>query len=161
MKKFYIFFILVTAIAWILVVSIHHKAGKLDVVSNPDQQEKQKGVAKMNSGTDWAIACFAYAHSHQGQFPTDFNQAVAFFPDTNDAASLLASNEFEIVYRGSISNMPDPNNIIVIRDKQGWWNNNTYLKTYIFGDGHVEIHNASETHIEPWETSRLQKTTIQ
>jgi hypothetical protein len=99
------------------------------------------------------MAFIVYADQNQGQCPTSFDQAAAFLPDPGKNETNVAPDEFEIVYRGSLTDLTNASNIIVIRQKEarqsvvdGGW-----LRAYGFADGHSELHQATDGNFGPWE----------
>ncbi len=129
---------------------------------DPIDQQKQEAlvrqqfIAKMGYAKNWMLAFVEYADQHQGQLPMNFDQAVSFLPDTAKDETLLATNQFEIVYQGSWTSLTNLNNVIVLRENEsqpgitGGW-----VRTYGFADGHAEVHKADDGNFEPWEKQHM------
>ena len=99
---------------------------------------KTIAISKMNEAKQLAIGMLAYAHDHQNQFPTSFDQIM---PYLKDAANLQSSSEnFEIVFKGTFTDIANPNTTVIIQEKQPWHTPaNTRARAYGFADGHSEI----------------------
>jgi RNA polymerase sigma factor (sigma-70 family) len=123
-------------------------------------QLKQAGIAKMNFTRRWLMALLLYAEKNQDRLPSRLEEAAPFLPGetqeeaTNQTAVKygLTTDQFELVYQGSIKSLKQPQNIIVIREKQPWdgWAGGQ-ARGYAFADGHSEIHVAQDGNFEPWE----------
>ena len=115
---------------------------------------RQQFIAKMGYSRNWMAAFTQYADKNQGMYPTNFDDAAPFLPDNTKEETMLATNQFEIVYRGPLKAITEPSSILVIRETQstpspggsGGWN-----RTYGFADGHTEVHHESVDNFEAWE----------
>ncbi len=61
-----------------------------------------------------ALAFSLYAQQNQGRCPITFDQAVSFLPDEAKGETNLTPDQFEIVYQGSLMDLTNRANIIVI-----------------------------------------------
>jgi len=124
-------------------------------------QIKEEAMAKMNYGKNSVIGFYQYAAKHDGQFPTNFEDAAAFMPDQVKRQSAVTPDQFEIVFAGKISSLEKPQDIIVLREKEaqnagessdppGRW-----IKTYTFADGHSEIHHESSNNFDDYEKAHM------
>lgn len=126
------------------------------------QEKVRKAVeelagAKMNFTVPWAKAFQAFALAHRGEMPESFDQAVPFIPaEVQSIASSFPTGEFEILFRGSLEDLREPARTIILREKQPFnvQPNGESWRTYLFADGHSEIHIASDGNFEPWERER-------
>ena len=83
------------------------------------QQLHQRAGGKPKDAVIVSSIFLKYAREHQGQFPSSFDQVA---PYLLKEPGLTGTNEFEIVYRGSLeqlTNVPLPS-VAVIRDRQSW-----------------------------------------
>jgi hypothetical protein len=48
---------------------------------DPAEQQKEMGIFKMGYSQEWMKALTLYASQNRGQFPTNLDEALAFFPD--------------------------------------------------------------------------------
>jgi hypothetical protein len=120
------------------------------------EQVKQLAIAKMNNAKYWVLALRQYAGQHDGQFPASFDEAQAFLPEAGKAQALTAASQFEIVYQGSLSELSNPAQTIVIREKTAWQTpDGRWAKGYGFADGHSEIHAEAEANFDAWEAERM------
>jgi RNA polymerase sigma factor (sigma-70 family) len=139
-----------------------------------EEQNRQVAIAKMTYTKAWMLAFFMYSQSNQGRFPTNFNQAVSFWPSdvpgdekgTNtmqpDGSTSgttqygLVPDNYDIVYQGSINTLTNPQSIIVIREKDAWQApDGGWVRAYAFADGHSEIHRADDGNFLPWEQQHM------
>ncbi len=120
-------------------------------------QLKEQAVARMSYGKNWAIGFYQYAEKHQGQFPTNFEQAADFVPDKVKNQSDVTTDQFEIVFQGSPSSLEKPQDIILIREKDAWNAGEgshppgQWSKIYTFADGHSEIHQEPDNNFDAYE----------
>jgi len=120
------------------------------------EQQKELAIAKMNYTKHWMVSFVKYADQHEGQFPTTFEQAAAFMPDEIKGQTNLATDQFEIVYQGSMKDIEQPMKMIVIREKEAWQTSDGgWARDYTFADGHSEIHKADDGNFEPWELQHM------
>jgi RNA polymerase sigma factor (sigma-70 family) len=137
---------------------------------NSIEQQKQVAIGKMRDAKIWVFSLHQYAEEHQRQFPTNFDQVssyldVALKSDLNPGENLRdkqefaqTTNDFEIVYQGSLNEITNWARTIVMREKEPWQGvNGGWNRTYGFADGHTEIHKAEDGNFGPWEAQRLQK----
>jgi hypothetical protein len=116
-----------------------------------DEQRAQEGafmVLQMNTAKTSVLGMIMYAADNQNQFPTNFDQAAAYFGNSPAATNL---NQFEIVYRGSLSNVANPASAIVVRSIQPWMSDGKWTKAYGFADGHAQTHVEASGNFDEWE----------
>ncbi len=103
------------------------------------------------------LAFHLYAFDHQDLFPRNFDQVASFLPDAGTQTN-LTPEQFEIVYRGSLSEITNLRNVIVIRQKQAWQSyDGKRYRAYGFADGHSEIRSEADGKLEHWEAQHRQK----
>src|SRR6266550_413997 len=85
----------------------------------------------------WAVR--KYARDHQDEFPTNFDQAAAYFYKESPAPQ---TSEFELVYQGSrkeLSNVPEQA-IALIRERQSWQTpGGKWARIYVMAGGDVKV----------------------
>jgi hypothetical protein len=102
------------------------------------------------------MAFHMYADQHQGQFPTNFDQALAYLPAEYKLRTDIDPGQFEIVYQGPLSGMTNPQDMIVIRQREAWQApDGSWRKVYGFADGHSQIHSEPDGNFERWEKQYL------
>ena len=143
---------------------------------------KTIGIAKLNYGKHWALAFVLYAQEHGGRVPATLDEAASFFgkPDTNhltstlfDPASLsftvttgaadaptttvIRPDQYEITYQGLLDEVANPAMTIILREKEPFQalHRPGLARTYVFADGHSEIHLAPDGDFTAWERERL------
>ncbi len=102
----------------------------------------------------WGNAWTAYADQNHGQLPTSFAQARPFLPEGVPMENDPVPSQFDIVYQGSLSNLENPRQIVVLRQKEGVQTPGkaNWLRAYLFADGHSEIQSAADGNFEAWES---------
>jgi len=102
----------------------------------------------------WGYAWTACAGQNHGQLPTSFEQARPFLPEGVPMENDLVPSQFEIVYQGSLSNLGNPRQIVVLRQREAVQTPGqaNWLRTYLFADGHVEIQSTPDGNFEAWES---------
>jgi hypothetical protein len=127
-------------------------------------QLKDETNARSRAAKDFLLAFILYAMDNQNQFPASFDQAVRYFPDafnadpvSGDLAEFIqATNQFEIVYRGSRDALTNAGNVMVLRERQArQWPDGKWSKVYGFADGHSETHSEAEGNFDIWEKQRI------
>jgi RNA polymerase sigma factor (sigma-70 family) len=132
----------------------------------------------------WLHESMFFAHEHGGQYPTGFAQMGTNMPISIPASSVggtITTDQFEIVYRGTVSALTNVattdvllektgkvwkfdrssnangTTAIILREKEAWDAGATsqpphqWAKTYAFSDGHVEIHYEAENNFDDYE----------
>ena len=123
---------------------------KADLDADP---AKQAAMEKMNDAKLLVLGLIMYAEENQKQLPADFNQTSNYLANAN--LSVTDLNQFELVLHGSLTNVTDPSETIAVREKQAWFNNGNWSKTYGFADGHVIVHAEAGGNFDAWEKQRL------
>jgi RNA polymerase sigma factor (sigma-70 family) len=129
-------------------------------VKTPIQLGELK-TAKIDFNRDMLVSFYKYSEQHNGQFPTNFDDAAPFLDDATKKQIKVSSDEFEIVFTGSPSSITNPQDIIVLREKDafstetipnphGGWD-----KVYGFLDGHVEVRNEPENDFTAFENTHM------
>jgi RNA polymerase sigma factor (sigma-70 family) len=117
--------------------------------------------ARMNYVTGWFYAFISFAQKNGLKIPETFEQAAEFYPEKwASVMSAFDQNKFEIVYRGSLEDIPETARTIIVREKAPFANPSKagYLRTYLFADGHSELHSSPDGNFEAWEKDRLVAT---
>ncbi|HXR06389.1 MAG TPA: sigma-70 family RNA polymerase sigma factor [Candidatus Acidoferrum sp.] len=137
------------------------KAAAADAKPKSPLRQTAEAMTKLNYSKELNLAFLLYADKNQHQFPTNFDQAAPFLgPDGTNRIS-LASDQFEIVYHGSMDAITNPGNAILIREKQPRQSNGNWSRVYGFADGHSEIHGSPDGNFEEWESQHLATPTGQ
>jgi len=136
-----------------------------NVIQNPSRpnetdvdQSGETARFKMNNSKQFLLSMILFANDNEKQFPTNFDQVAPYFD--SDATRTNLDN-WEIVYRGSLTNIADPAATIVIRESQPWLYNGKWAKTYGFADGHSELHIEPDGHFETYEQQHIIPPTAQ
>jgi hypothetical protein len=102
-------------------------------------QVKEERIAKMRFGHQWAGAFLFYADKNGGQFPTSFEQAASFIPAGYKPEANVSSDQFEIVYQGSLP-LPNSGEVVVLREKEPWQDSDgKWCKVYGLADGSSQV----------------------
>jgi hypothetical protein len=133
-----------------------------DEPSEQDDEELRAfetiSIARMNYAKGWGIAFMMFSQKNGGLMPENFEQAAKFYPEKwASVMSAFDPDKFEIAFRGSLKEIAQPARTIIAREKEPFPNLRQpgSARTYLFADGHTEIHSASDGNFEPWEKERL------
>ncbi len=138
-------------------------SGTTTPISLAQQQEINRtiGLAKLNVTKSWGLALFRYAQANNGKMPAGFAEAAAYLPETPPELtwinSLTGAQDFEIMYRGSLNDLTEPAKTIIVRETTpfDFDSSGGAKRTYLFADGHSEVHRAADGNFEPWEHDRM------
>ena len=118
------------------------------------EQAKQIGIAKLNLLKQWGLAMIMYADDNGDQLPTTFAAARNYLGKAGDATPILTEDQLEITYQGKLSDIANPAQTILMREKEPVIANGKLCRGYLFADGHSEIHTAPDGNFAPWELER-------
>ncbi len=128
---------------------------------NGPVQLKEATVAKLSFNKDLLVSFYRYSEQHSGQFPTNFDDAAPFLDDTAKNQTKVSSDEFEIVFTGSPTSVTNPQDIIMLREKDAYSTANTanpkggWAKIYGFVDGHVIVQSEPENDFTAFENAHM------
>ena len=117
------------------------------------QDEHARIIQQVNISRQAVLAMILYANDNQNQFPTNFDQAAAYLGNSPETATNL--NNFEIVYRGSLANVANPSEAILVRSSQPAMVNGKWTKVYGFVDGHSVTHSDPNGNFDDWEKQHV------
>jgi prepilin-type processing-associated H-X9-DG protein len=126
----------------------------------PKMEFKEMAVRRMQAANIWGIAFYQYADANGGKLPATVAEASRFIsPDLVQALAAdggVSGEGFEIVFQGSINEIENPSEAIIMRDKEPFYRkaDGSVQRTYLFADGHTEIHSAADGALEGWEEER-------
>lgn len=126
---------------------------------DPDPERaaaKQRGIARLNYAKGWGLALVQFANANNGLMPARLADAGHLFPAEAESAELTA-DQFEIVYKGALKDLAEPAKTIIVREKEPWatLRRPGASRTYLFADGHSEIHYAADGTFDQWEQEHL------
>lgn len=121
-------------------------------------QARELAMAKMNFSKSWMLACILFAEDNKGMMPTNFDQAFSLVPDQAKHLTNVTTEQFELMYNGSLRSLTNPSQTILLREKvpvpapgaKGW------VRAYGFADGHSELHRSEDGNFDEWESSKIQ-----
>ncbi len=123
------------------------------------RMENSLAIARMSYVKYWGLAFMLYSAEHGDRFPDSFEQAAKYFPPEQAAlASAFSTDKYEIMLPGASRDVQHPEKVILVREKEPWPNPNSTgtARTYLFADGHSEIHSAPDGDYTAWEKERIQ-----
>lgn len=115
-------------------------------------------VARLNAGKTWGQALLGYAEENDGLVPESLDQAASFLPENlADRMGSFAADKYEMLYQGSLRDLSAPAQTLVLREKEAMPNFREpgFARTYVFADGHSEVHSSPDGKFEEWEKARL------
>ncbi len=139
-------------------------SGSSSPAITPAQQQEIRrtiGLAKLNFTRAWGLAIFRYAEANDGKLPPAFAEAGPFLPqmptELDWISGLTGAQDFEIVYHGSLKDISEPAKTIIVRETQpfDFDPEGGAKRTYLFADGHSEVHRAADGNFEAWEQERM------
>lgn len=120
----------------------------------PEELERKFAIQQINNAKRGVLGIVMFSGDNQQQFPTNFDQLAPFFTDP-DLLPTLRTN-FEFTYQGSMKDIANPSQTIVLRGTQPWQNpDGKWAKAYAFADGHAEVHSTPDGNFTDWENQRL------
>jgi hypothetical protein len=138
-----------------------NRLGPLEAETYDKEDWENLVCAKMDYIAGWAAAVLRFANQNGGRCPETLDQAVHFYPA--DYAWLLPvfdTERFEIVYHGSLNDLRDPPNVILVRERvpsivlrlAPHWQ-----KGYIYGNGESGMVSGfqSTDEFQMYESQRL------
>lgn len=122
-------------------------------VETDKEELKRVGILKMNYMKSWALAAFQFSEAHGGVLPKNFEDIASQVPQDAQFAE-LKPEQFEFTFHGRIDSLGDPGRYFIAREKDAFAMRTArgYARTYVFADGHSEIHTTPDGNFEKWET---------
>lgn len=113
-----------------------------------DDQHEPFWLGRLKDSRNLAAMLIIYADAHNHQLPENAEDLAPYskeFP-------LTGTNQFEIVYHGSLNDIKDPGETIIVRDAQPHRTpDNQWSKVYGFADGHSQHRVEPYGHFETYE----------
>lgn len=126
------------------------RVAQADQPADALEQQKRMAIDKMADAKRYVLGFRMFADDNQGAFPTNFDQVSAYFRDSSSAPS--GTNDFEIVYRGSLDGLTNAGSVILVREWLAWRTaDGKWAKVYGFADGHSEVHTDREGNFAAYE----------
>ena len=126
-----------------------------DKPDDPAEAEfMEETQVRVNHMKQWGLSFLLYAQDHEDRVPESFEQAAGI----QDSEALLEfTNQFEIVYRGTLQGVVDPGKTLFFRELQARQSpSGEWVKVYGLADGSTVTHTeADEEAFEAWEKERL------
>ena len=120
------------------------------------EEDRQWAIGGMNYSKQWLLAFHMFASENRDSFPGSFDEAQPFLPKAAQAETNFTTGQFEILYRGPISNITSPALTVVLRQKQARQNQGgRWSRTYGFADGHCEVASSSDGNYDDWEKQHI------
>lgn len=116
---------------------------------------RELALVRMNYARNWGLAFMLYAEANGGMMPERLDDAAAFLGETGSGGH-FDPDQFELLYHGPLKDLKDSARSIVLREKEAVSNPERpgWARTYLFADGHTEIHHSEDGNYEPWEKER-------
>jgi RNA polymerase sigma factor (sigma-70 family) len=121
----------------------------------PTPEQQQAVETRMNYGKSAIMFCMMQTRTNQGRFPSDFGQVAASLPEQMKSEADPSGDGFELLYHGAfktLTTMSNPQDVIVIRQKQPTQYGNRWAKVYVCADGHCEVHTQADSDFAAWES---------
>ncbi len=122
--------------------------------AEPTAEQQSEVQTRMNFGKSAIMSCMMQSRTNQGLFPSDFAHATATLPEQMRSEADPTGDGFELLYHGAfktLTTMTNPQDVIVIRQKQPTPYGNQWAKVYVCADGHCEVHTQADSDFAAWE----------
>jgi RNA polymerase sigma factor (sigma-70 family) len=117
--------------------------------------ERLAAMDKMSHAKQYVLGMIMYATDNEDQLPASFDALVAPYFGGDSSPYLTNLSRFEMVVRGSLTNIASPMSTIVVREREAAFLNGRWVKVYGFADGHAELKSEPPEGFEAWEKSRM------
>ena len=137
--------------------------GAFSVVSDSNSEEYAiqlykiaagKGNRKTGDARNLGSAVRKYAREHQGEFPSNLEDAAAYFYEDQEPPQ---TSEFEMIYQGSLkelTNVPQQG-VALIRQRQAWPTPlGKWARIYVMAGGDLNVVE-SDDNFQSWEASHI------
>lgn len=136
-----------------------------DVREEALERKRQMGMARLNYTKQWMLALHLYESEHGGM-PANLTESGGYFGEAmaadssqidTEAYRQLTPEQFELIYRGSLNEVAEPDRTIVLREKQAWPDpdGQGWRRAYGFADGHSEVRYSPDGDFTAWEADRM------
>lgn len=129
---------------------VAHEEEDADEDSDP---QRQLAIAKMNDAKQLVLGLLMHAADNQNRLPTDLSQTTNCW--ANAEHKLSGTNDFELVLQGSLVGITNPASTLAVREREAYWVNGKWIKTYGFADSHSEIKVEPLEGFEAWEREHI------
>lgn len=118
---------------------------------------KAFGLRRLNESKQMVLGLILFAGGHDDRFPESLELAANWAVNEGVVPSLedLPFQEFELLYTGSLREIANPSEAIVLREREAWRRpNGGWARTYGFADGHSEIKHSDDGDYAEFEAKR-------
>lgn len=118
---------------------------------------KAFGLRRLNESKQMVLGLILFAGEHDDRFPESLELAANWAVSQGLAPSLesLPVQDFELLYTGSLREIANPSEGIVLREREAWKTpNGRWARTFGFADGHSEIHSSDDGDYTEFEAKR-------
>jgi hypothetical protein len=118
---------------------------------------KAFGLRRLNESKQMVLGLILFAGEHDDRFPESLELAANWAVNEGVVPSLedLPFQEFELLYTGSLREIANPSEAIVLREREAWKTpNGRWARTFGFADGHSEIHHSDDGDYAEFEAKR-------
>lgn len=123
-----------------------------------DEAAHAFALRRMSEAKTLMLAFILYSSPHADRFPDSIETAVAYLksekndPEMDVTLKNLRADDFEQMYKGSLTNLANPATAIVVREREAWQSpKGGWMRTYGFADGHSEVHRSDDGDYTAWE----------
>ncbi len=136
------------------------KAAAAPGQSAEEEEEIPKtfAIRRMTEAKLLVLGFLLFANDHHDRFPDSLETALAQvktnrdFADQAEVLSALQTDDFELLFSGSLLDIANPSAAIVLRERTAWQNpKGGWMRTYGFADGHSEVHRSDDGDFSAWE----------
>lgn len=118
---------------------------------------KAFGLRRLNESKNMVLGLILVAGDQDDRFPDSLELAANRAVSEGLVPSLenLPFQDFELLYTGSLREIANPSEAIVLREREAWRRpNGGWARTFGFADGHSEIHHSDDGDYTEFEAKR-------
>jgi RNA polymerase sigma factor (sigma-70 family) len=121
-------------------------------MADAENQQREIAIQKLDAAKQGMLAFIMFADDNQNQLPTNFVQAATYMGTNMEQVE----TNFDITYEGSITNIANPAETIVLKEKQAWQSiDGKWLKVYGFADGHAVVKSEPSGNFDDFESQHM------
>lgn len=135
--------------------------GQMHIKTEEEQADEDRhafAVRRSSEAKTLMLGFHLYSNDHADRFPDSLETAVTHLKSSSPSPEMeatlknLRTDDFEQMFKGSITNIADPASAIVVREREAWQDpKGRWLRIYGFADGHSEIVRIDDGDFTAWE----------
>jgi RNA polymerase sigma factor (sigma-70 family) len=133
------------------LTALHEDLATTSEAMDPEARQQAVSREKMSDAREGVLGIIMFSQDNQGLCPTNYEQMASFFK-----SGWNGTNDFDIVYQGSLPDISHPADTVVLMEKQAWQTlGGKWAKAYGFADGHAVLRVTPDGNFDEWESQHL------